>query len=111
MGFVTAFPHITKIFRYAPEVETVVDVRKLDTATLNEVDCNRDDQYHELACYAESLIVADEYRAWASNSASAVILPGSSPRSRWLGFLNAYRTTPCSAETLSGFRLPNFAAR
>ncbi len=26
VGFVTAFPHITKIFRYAPEVETVVDV-------------------------------------------------------------------------------------
>ena len=65
VGFVTAFPHITKIFRYAPEVETVVDVRELDTATLDELDCNRGDQYHEFACYAESLIVADEYRAWA----------------------------------------------
>ena len=65
VGFVTAFPHITKIFRYAPEVETVVDVRELDTATLDELDCNRNDQYHEFACYAESLIVADEYRAWA----------------------------------------------
>ena len=65
VGFVTAFPHITKIFRYAPEVETVVDVRELDTATLDELDCNRNDQYHEFACYAESLIAADEYRAWA----------------------------------------------
>jgi len=65
VGFVTAFPHITKIFRYAPEVETVVDVREMDTATLAELDCNRSDQYHEFACYAESLIAADEYRAWA----------------------------------------------
>ena len=65
VGFVTAFPHITKIFRYAPEVETVVDVRELNTATLDELDCSRDDQYHEFACYAESLIAADEYRAWA----------------------------------------------
>ena len=65
VGFVTAFPHITKIFRYAPEVETVVDVRELDTTTLDELDCNRNDQYHEFACYAESLIAADEYRAWA----------------------------------------------
>ena len=53
VGFVTAFPHITKIFRYAPEVETVVDVRELDTATLDKLDCNRNDQYHEFACYAE----------------------------------------------------------
>ena len=65
VGFVTAFPHITKIFRYAPEVETVIDVRELDTASLDELDCSRDDQYHEFACYAESLIVAEEYRAWA----------------------------------------------
>ena len=65
VGFVTAFPHITKIFRYAPEVETVVDVRELDMATLAELDCNRSDQYHEISCYAESLIAADEYRAWA----------------------------------------------
>ena len=65
VGFVTAFPHITKIFRYAPEVETVVDVRELDMATLAELDCNRSDQYHEFACYAELLIAADEYRAWA----------------------------------------------
>ena len=56
---------ITKVFRYAPEVETVVDVRELHTATLDEMDCNRGDQYHEFACYAESLIAADEYRAWA----------------------------------------------
>ena len=65
VGFVTAFPHITKVFRYAPEVETVGDVRELHTATLDEMDCNRGDQYHEFACYAESLIAAEEYRAWA----------------------------------------------
>ena len=51
VGFVTAFPHITKIFRYAPEVETVVEVRELDTDTLDELDCNHNDQYHDCLLY------------------------------------------------------------
>ena len=65
IGFITAFPHITKVFRYSPRVETVVDVRCLDTRSLKDISSNRGDGYCEFACYAEAVIVADEYHAWA----------------------------------------------
>ena len=29
------------------------------------MDCSRADGYHELACYAEAAMAADDYRAWA----------------------------------------------
>ena len=66
IGFITAFPHITKVFRYSPQVETVVDVRCLDTHSFEDLSGDRGDGYHEFACYAEAVIVADEYHAWAS---------------------------------------------
>jgi hypothetical protein len=66
VGLVTCFPHITKVFRFSPSNETVLDVRELDTATLQPVDAARGDGFHEFACLAEALIAADEYRAWAS---------------------------------------------
>jgi hypothetical protein len=66
VGLVTCFPHITKVFRFSPGNETVLDVRELDTATLQPVDASRGDGFHEFACLAEALIAADEYSAWAS---------------------------------------------
>ena len=65
IGFVTAFPHITKIFRFSPQMETVLDVKAFDTSAMTAIDCSRGDGYVEFACYAEAIIAAEEYRAWA----------------------------------------------
>ena len=69
VGFVTAFPHITKVFRFAPAMETVLHVRAFNTADLAELKLDRDDGFVEFACYAEAAIAADEYRAWARAAA------------------------------------------
>ncbi|MCK5804255.1 MAG: hypothetical protein KAI66_15565 [Lentisphaeria bacterium] len=65
VGFVTAFPHITKIFRYAPSVEILQHVTALNTVTFEPIDLARDEGYMEFACYAEAALAADEYHAWA----------------------------------------------
>jgi len=66
VGFATAFPHVTKIFRFSPAKETILDVRELHTQDMRPLDPSRGDGYHELACYAEAVIAADEYHAWAA---------------------------------------------
>ena len=71
IGFVTAFPHVTKVFRFAPHMETVLDVKAFDTSSMKPCDCARDEGYYEFACYAEALIAAEEYRAWATSSSVA----------------------------------------
>jgi hypothetical protein len=65
VGFVTAFPHITKVFRFAPAAETILHVQAYDTRTLKPLDLGRGEGWMEFACYAEALVAADEYRAWA----------------------------------------------
>jgi hypothetical protein len=65
IGFVIAFPHVTKIFRFSPAMETIMDVREFHTEGMRQMGCAREDGYHEFACYAEAAIAADEYRAWA----------------------------------------------
>jgi hypothetical protein len=65
IGFILAFPHVTKIYRFSPDMETILDVREFDTDGLTDRDCSRGEGWHELACYAEAIIAADEYRAWA----------------------------------------------
>ena len=65
IGFVTAFPHVTKIFRFSPGAETILDVREFHTDGMRPLDCARGEGYHEFACYAEAAIAADEYHAWA----------------------------------------------
>lgn len=65
IGFVTAFPHITKLYRFSPYAETIMDVREFQTVDMLPKDCSRNDGSHEFACYAESVISADEYEAWA----------------------------------------------
>lgn len=65
VGFVTAFPHITKVFRFHPGGETVLTVRAFRTSTMEAYDLDRGDQFVEFACMAEALIAADEYRFWA----------------------------------------------
>jgi hypothetical protein len=65
VGFITAFPHIAKVFRFAPSMETVLHVRAFHTADLAPLDLAREDGYVEFACYAEAAIAAEEYHAWA----------------------------------------------
>jgi len=65
IGAVAAFPHITKIFRFAPSAETIMHVRGYWTEDFAAVDLNREEGFVEFACYAEALIAAEEYRFWA----------------------------------------------
>ncbi|MFB3818844.1 MAG: hypothetical protein ACE147_14365 [Candidatus Methylomirabilales bacterium] len=65
IGFVIAFPHVTKVFRFSPSGETVLDVRELHTDGLRPMDCARPDSFHEFACYAEAVLAAAEFHAWA----------------------------------------------
>lgn len=65
VGWVTAFPHITKLFRFDPAVETVLTVRAFRTPSMEPLDLGRPEGFVEFACLAEALIAADEYRLWA----------------------------------------------
>jgi hypothetical protein len=65
VGFVCAFPHIAKVFRWGPESETVLHVRAFQPASFAELDLARSDGYGEYACLAESVIGDAEYRLWA----------------------------------------------
>ena len=65
IGFIIAFPHLMKLFRFAPSMETVLHVRAFRTQTLEPLDLSREDGAMEFACYAEAAIAADEYNAWA----------------------------------------------
>jgi len=65
IGFITAFPHLTKVFRFAPSAETILHVRAFHTRDLSPLALEREDNYLEFACYAEAVIAADEYRQWA----------------------------------------------
>lgn len=68
IGFVVAFPHVAKIYRFSPEGETILDVREFNTEGMTYRDCSRSDGYHEFACYAEAAIAAGEYDAWARSA-------------------------------------------
>jgi hypothetical protein len=65
VGFVTAFPHITKVFRFAPKAEILMLVAAYDTRTGKPINLDRGEGFTEFACYAEALLAADEYRFWA----------------------------------------------
>ena len=74
VGFITAFTHITKVFRFAPAVETVLHVRGFNTKDFTPLDLGRDDKYLEFACYAEAAIAAEEYKAWAAEQSVGAYL-------------------------------------
>jgi hypothetical protein len=65
VGFVTSFPHVTKVFRFDPGAETVLIVKAFRTAGFGALDIGRPEGFVEFACLAEALIAADEYRLWA----------------------------------------------
>ena len=64
IGFVTAFPHITKVFRYAPKAEILMLVKAYNTQTGQDINLDRGEKYMEFACLAEAIIAAAEYRFW-----------------------------------------------
>lgn len=74
VGFVTAFPHITKVFRFSPQAEILMLVAAYDTRTGKAIDLNRGEGYVEFACFAEALLAADEYRFWAKAATVAEYL-------------------------------------
>ncbi|MBR6058153.1 MAG: hypothetical protein IKP58_08310 [Victivallales bacterium] len=78
VGFLTAFPHITKVFRYAPKAEILQHVRAFDTKSGKTISLVRDD-FTEFACLAEALIAADEYKAWAAAKSVEKYLQFTSP--------------------------------
>jgi hypothetical protein len=65
VGFVCAFPHIAKVFRFGPESETVLNVRAFRPTDFTELALGRSDGYVEYACLAESVIADAEHRLWA----------------------------------------------
>lgn len=79
IGFVTAFPHITKVFRYAPDVEILQHVKAFNTRDFTPIDLTRSEGYMEFACYAEAAVAADEYHAWARARSVAEYLDYWSP--------------------------------
>lgn len=65
IGFVTAFPHITKVFRFSPKSEILMLVSAYNTQTGEPVNLDRGEGFTEFACLAEAMLANDEYRAWA----------------------------------------------
>lgn len=65
IGFVTTFPHITKVFRFSPQKETILDVQEFSTRDLSPIKESVKNKWHEFACYAETRLAAEEYHAWA----------------------------------------------
>lgn len=68
IGFVIAFPHIAKPFRFAPSMETVLHVMAFNPADMKPLDLSGESGFTEFACYAETIIATDEYQAWAKES-------------------------------------------
>lgn len=66
VGFVTAFPHIVKVFRFAPKNEVLEHVCAFNPQTWETIGLDRGEGYTEFACYAEAIIAADEFRYWAA---------------------------------------------
>jgi hypothetical protein len=89
VGFITAFPHIIKVFRFAPSMETVLHVRAFHTAGLAPLELARDEGYMEFACYAEAAIAADEYHAWANAATVA----------DYLAYRSAFADGPVASNT------------
>ena len=67
IGFVTAFPHISKVFRYMPKAEIILTVKAFETQTGKPINLDRGEGFMEFACLAEAVIANDEFRAWGES--------------------------------------------
>ena len=68
IGFVTAFPHIAKVFRFAPKAEILEHVCAFKPADGSVISLERDDGFYEFACLAEAVLANDEFKFWAEAS-------------------------------------------
>lgn len=84
VGFLTAFPHITKLFTFSPASEILMLVSAFNTATFQPIPLERERGFYEFACLAEAAIAADEYGAWAT---AATV-------SDYLGFWSPFKDGP-----------------
>lgn len=66
IGFVTAFPHIAKVFRFAPKAEILEHVCAFKPEDGSVISLVRDDGFYEFACLAEAVLANDEFKFWAS---------------------------------------------
>jgi hypothetical protein len=64
VGFITAFPHITKVFRFGPKPETNLHAAAFATSMWEKIALERNG-WCEVACAAEMEIAADEFNYWA----------------------------------------------
>ncbi len=83
IGFITAFPHVTKIFRFGPESETVVNVRAWNPRDWTPLPLARCEEYVEFACYAEAGIALDEFNFWSAAETVEEYLARWSDQSDW----------------------------
>jgi hypothetical protein len=67
IGFIVAFPHVTKVFRFGPRPETNLHALAFETPTWKPISLDRDG-WSEVACAAEMDIGADEFRFWAESA-------------------------------------------
>lgn len=67
IGFIVAFPHVTKVFRFGPKPETNLHALAFETPTWKPISLDRDG-WSEVACAAEMEIGADEFRFWAESA-------------------------------------------
>ncbi|MFA6930798.1 MAG: hypothetical protein WCT05_10760 [Lentisphaeria bacterium] len=67
IGFVTAFPHIAKVFRFAPKAETLEHVCAFKPEDGSPISLVREDGFYEFACLAEAVLANDEFNFWASS--------------------------------------------
>lgn len=63
IGFITAFPHITKIFVFGPGAETNLYTNAFKTRDFSKLDLNYSGST-EVACAAEMAIGAAEFDLW-----------------------------------------------
>ena len=63
IGFVTAFPHITKVFQFGPTPETNLYTTAYQTESFEELPLDYNEAT-EVGCAAEILIAAEEFRFW-----------------------------------------------
>ncbi len=65
IGFVTAFPHIAKVFRFAPKVEILEHVCAFKPEDGSAISLVRDEGFYEYACLAEAVLANEEFKFWA----------------------------------------------
>ncbi len=67
VGFVTAFPHIGKIFLYPPQNEILQYVEAFKPESFAIAPLQRDNDFLEFACLAEAVIAAREFVFWSES--------------------------------------------